>query len=101
VVTEIGPVVAPDGTVATIWVSEEIVNEAAVWLNATPVAELKPVPVIVTEVPTTPEGGSKLEIVGAVPVTVKLVELVPVPPIVVTAIGPVEAPMGTPATIFE
>jgi hypothetical protein len=37
---------------------------------------------------------------GALVVTVKLVELVPVPPPVVTAIGPVVAPVGTVAVIF-
>jgi hypothetical protein len=53
VVTVMGPLVAPVGTVAVICVPELTVNDdAAVPLNATPVAPVKPVPVIVTDVPT-------------------------------------------------
>ena len=65
------------------------------------VAPVKFVPVIVTVVPTGPLVGVKLVIVGAgTPlVTVKEVALVPVPPEVVTAIGPVVAPAGTVAVI--
>ena len=65
-------------------------------LNATAVAPVKFVPVIVTPVPTGPLVGVKLAIVGWLP-TVKLVELIAVPPGVVTLTGPVVAPVGTSA----
>ena len=90
VVTRIAPVVAPEGTVAVIWVDEFTVKLVAETLlkvtelvvNPVP---LKFVPVIVTEVPTGPEAGVKLVIVGDGPVpTVKLVALVAVPNPVVT-----------------
>jgi hypothetical protein len=65
-VTVIGPVVAPAGTVAVIWTSESIVNEgAAVPLNATSVAPVKLVPVMTTAVPTGPEVGLNESTVGA------------------------------------
>ncbi len=52
VVTVTSTVPAPAGEVAVIWVSELTVNEvAAVAPNATAVAPVNPVPVIVTEVP--------------------------------------------------
>jgi hypothetical protein len=63
----------------------------------TDVAPVKVVPVIVTVVPAGPFVGVKLVIPGA---TVKLVELVAVPPAVVTLIGPVVALAGTVALIF-
>ena len=63
-------------------------------LNATAVAPLKFVPLIVTLVPTGPLVGVKLVIVGA-GTTVKLLALVAVPPGVVTRSGPVVAPVGT------
>ena len=63
-------------------------------LNATAVAPLKFVPLIVTLVPTGPLVGAKLAIVGA-GMTVKLAALVAVPPGVVTLTGPVVAPAGT------
>ena len=63
-------------------------------LNATAVAPVKFVPVIVTLVPTGPLVGAKLVIVGA-GTTVKLLALVAVPPAVVTLTGPVVAPAGT------
>src|ERR1019366_2414140 len=52
---------------------------------------------MVTTVPTLPLGGEKLRIVG---VTLKVAELVAVPPGVVTAIFPVLAPLGTVAVIL-
>jgi hypothetical protein len=98
VVTLIGPVDAPAGTVTVIWVSLSTVKEvAAVPLKATAVAPVKPVPLIVTPVPVGPELGVKPVIPG---VTVKLVPLVPVPPEVVTLIGPEVAPAGTVAVIW-
>jgi hypothetical protein len=91
--TLISPVVAREGTVAVIWVSELTVNFAVMPLNVTVVAPVRFVPVIVTAVPTGPEVGEKSEIVGLV--TAKLDALVAVPPDVVTLIGPVVAPGGT------
>ena len=64
VVTAIGPLVAPEGTVAVICVAELTVKVAAVPLNVTALAPLSAVPVIVTVAPTAPFGGAKLEIVG-------------------------------------
>ena len=68
---------------------------AAVPLNATAVAPVKFVPLIVTLVPADPLVGVKLVIVGALAVTVKLLALVAVPPGVVTLSVPVVAPAGT------
>ena len=73
--------------------------EALVPLKATAVAPVRFVPVMTTLVPTGPVVGEKLVIVGAEAVTVKLVELVAVPPGVVTEIVPVVAPEGTVAVI--
>jgi hypothetical protein len=64
------------------------------------VAPEKPLPLIVTLVPTGPLGGEKLVIDGAV-ITVKLDALVVVPPGVVTEIAPVVAVAGTVAVICE
>jgi hypothetical protein len=64
VVTEIAPVVALTGTVAVICVELSIVNAALAPLNDTPVAPLKFVPVIVTDVPDCPDVGVKDVIVG-------------------------------------
>jgi hypothetical protein len=65
VVTEILPVSAPDGTVVVILVSELIRNVAGVPPNLTEVAPAKPVPLIVTAVPTGPLVGENEVIVGA------------------------------------
>jgi hypothetical protein len=68
VVTEIVPVVAPEGTVVVICVELLTVNEvAAVPLNLTEAAPVKFVPVIVTLVPTAPLVGLKLVTVGVAP----------------------------------
>ena len=64
----------------------------------TDVAPVKLVPLIWTAVPTGPLAGLKLVIVGGL-TTVKLLELVAVPPGVVTRSGPVVAPEGTVAWI--
>jgi hypothetical protein len=70
-------------------------------LNVTVVAPVKPLPVIVTLVPTGPLVGENDDTTGFVAVvTVKLDELVPVPPGVVTAIGPVVDPAGTVAEML-
>lgn len=64
VVTEIGPVVAPDGTLVLIWVLLTTLNDADVPLNFTAEAPLKLLPLMVTEVPAAPLVGEKLEIDG-------------------------------------
>src|SRR6185503_12361023 len=95
VMTLILPVVAPEGTEVLICVFDTAVKVAAVPLKRTLVALLKPVPVMVTEVPTGPLVGENEEIVGPGGVTVKSPALVPVPLGVVTLILPVVAPTGT------
>jgi hypothetical protein len=101
VVMEIGPVVAPEGTVALIRVAFCTVKVAETPLKRTAVAPVKFVPLILTEVPTGPLVGLNDVIVGApVAVTVKFVELVAVPVGVVTRIGPVVAPVGTVTVIL-
>jgi hypothetical protein len=60
-VTAIGPVVAPEGTVTTISVAVAEATCAATPLNVTAFCdgvELKPVPSIATEVPTGPPSGA-------------------------------------------
>jgi hypothetical protein len=63
-VTLIGPVVAPAGTVAPIELSDCTENAAAVPLKATPVTACRPCPLIVTAVPTGPLAGVNPEIDG-------------------------------------
>src|SRR5262249_10981864 len=96
-----GPVAAPGGTVAVICVGE-LITKLTVGTppKATALAPEKFVPVITTCVPTGPLVGEKLVMVGAAAVVmVKLFALAPVPPGVVTVIGPVVAPPGTIAVI--
>jgi hypothetical protein len=103
VVTRIGPVVAPVGTVTVILVPAPFTVKPGAFtlLNETAVAPVKLVPLIWTEVPTGPLVGLNDVIVGApVVVTVKFVELVAVPSGLATAIGPVVAPAGTVVVIF-
>ena len=96
VLTTILPVTAPPGTVAVIIVAELRVNVVITPPNLTTVVPVKFVPLIATEVPTGPEVGVKLVIVGSAPEgTMKFVVLVAVPEVVVTEIGPVVAPVGT------
>ena len=67
-VTEIVPVVAPEGTGVVILVVVLAVTTAVVLLNFTMLLAgmgLKLVPTIVTDAPTAPEGGEKEVIVGA------------------------------------
>jgi len=100
VVTVILPVVAPDGTVAVILVKEFTAKDAETLLNLTEVV-VKPdpekfVPLILTDEPTGPELGENELMVGlGGVVTSKLLELVAVPPGVVTRILPSVAPDGT------
>src|SRR2546428_461359 len=93
VVTLIGPVAAPAGTVASIAVAELTVNAALTLLNRTAVAPLKLVPLFVRGVPRAPLGGGDLGAVGAI--IENGVPRAPVPPVVVTVIGPVVPPAGT------
>ena len=65
VVTPIGPLVAPAGTVAAIWMSELTVKAAEVPLKVTDVAPVKLEPAIVTPVPIGPLVGVKPVITGA------------------------------------
>src|SRR6266568_2512889 len=100
-VTTTLPVVAPVGTGAAILVALQLVGAAAVPLNVTvldPCNAPKFVPVMVTEVPTAPEVGLRLAMLGAV-VTVKATPLLPTPPTVTTTL-PVVAPVGTGTTML-
>lgn len=99
VVTLIGPLVAPVGTVVTICVAVLEVIVAVTPLNFTEVAPERFVPVIVTVVPTDAEVGEKDVIVGHdVEVTVKVPELwAEGPSLFVTVSFPVTAPLGTAA----
>jgi hypothetical protein len=101
-VTVIGPVLAPLGTTAVIWVEELTVKLVeATPPNFTEVVPVKFVPTIVTEIPAGPLVGENEVIVGEpAGVTVKFDELVAVPPGVVTLILPVCAPEGTTAVIW-
>ena len=101
-VTTTFPVVAPVGTGATMLVALQPVGAAVVPLNVTvllPCVAPKFAPAMVTAVPTTPEVGFKLLMLGAAAVTVKLVPLLATPPTVTTTF-PVVAPVGTGATML-
>ena len=97
VVTEILPVVAPEGTVAVILVEELRVNAAASPLNRTEDAPLNVLPSIVTLVPACPEAGVKPVIWGS---TKKVPTLEARPAGLVTLILPVVAPGGTLTVIW-
>jgi len=100
-VTTTGPVVAPLGTGAVITVDAQLEGVATVPLKVTtldPCVDPNPVPETVTEVPTFPEFGLRLVILGNVP-TMKNAPLLDRPPAVVTTTFPVVAPVGTGATI--
>lgn len=60
---------------------------------------MNPAPLIVTLLPSNPLVGENEVMLGGT-ITVKLVELVAVPPGVVTLIGPVVAPFGTEVVIW-
>src|SRR6266480_3574502 len=90
------PVVAPLGTCTTMLVALQLAGGASVSLNVTvlvPCAAPKFVPVIVTEVPTSPEVTDRLVMLGA-GTTVKLTPLLAAPATVTTTF-PVVAPDGT------
>jgi len=87
VVTAIGPVMAPVGTLAVIFVAEFTVNVVALTPpNVTFDAPVKPVPTIVTGVPTEPDVGLKEVTAGR---TLKLVCVLSLPLGVVTVTKPV------------
>ena len=99
-VTTTLPVLAPLGTGARREVLLQPVGVAAMPPNVTvfvPCVEPKFVPVIVTGVPTVPEAGERLVMLGGV-TTVKLTPLLAAPPTVTTT-GPDVAPAGTGTTI--
>jgi hypothetical protein len=103
-VTTTFPDEAPDGTLATIDESPQLTIGAVVPLNVTvPGVEPKFVPVIVTDVPTTPDDGDRLVMLGGVGgcvTKVKSTPLLALPPAVTTTF-PEEAPDGTITTIDE
>src|SRR5258708_2479314 len=96
------PVVAPAGTGATMLVALQLVGGAVVPLNFTvlePCVAPKLAPAMVTEVPTGPDVGFRLTMLGVVAVaTVKVMPLLALPPTVTTTL-PVVAPVGTGATM--
>ena len=92
VVTVIFPVVAPLGTVAVILLSEMNLNVAAFTPKVTFVVCVRPVPLMVTMVPTLPLDGEKLLIVG---VTLNCWRLFRLPLGRTTVTVPVLAPLGT------
>jgi hypothetical protein len=103
-VTVIAPFRAPAGTVAVTVVSLTTVKVAETPPpNVTDVAPERPVPVIVTEVPTMPDVGEIDVIVGpaTTAVTVKLPGPVALPAEFVTTIVPDVAPDGTVAVSCE
>jgi len=98
-VTTTFPVLAPTGTGTTMLVAFQLVGVPALPLNVTvlvPWLVPKPVPVIVTDVPTAPEVGDRLLMTG---VTVKLTPLLATP-FTVTTTFPVVAPPGTGTTML-
>src|SRR5271165_900050 len=99
-VTTTFPDVAPAGTGATMLVALQLVGVAAVPLKViVPCVVPKFAPAIVTEVPTAPEFGLRLVMLGFAGVTVKLELLLAIPP-TVTMTFPVVAPVGTGATML-
>jgi hypothetical protein len=96
-----GPVVAAEGTVAVICVSESTLKLALAPLNVTAVTPAKFTPVITTEELAVPLAGVK-EVIEGEPSperTAKLLALAALPLEVTTLIGPVVAPAGTVAVI--
>jgi hypothetical protein len=100
-VTTTLPVVVPVGTTATIDVALQLVIAVAVvplnFIVLVPCAAPKLVPVIATDVPTGPDAGDKLVMLG-VGIKVKLTPLL-WSPLSVTTTFPVDAPAGTGTTI--
>src|SRR4051812_14068931 len=100
-VTTTLPVVAPVGTGTTTLVADQLVGVAVVPLKVTvlvPFVAPKPVPAIVTAVPTTPLVGDRLVIVGGTTTVNGTPALASVP--TVTTTWPVVAPAGTGTTML-
>jgi len=98
-VTTTLPLVAPGGSGATMLVTLQLVGVASVPLKPTvlvPCAAPKPVPVIVTGVPTPPTKGLMLAMLG---MTEKLTALLATEPMVTTTL-PLVAKEGTGATML-
>src|SRR6266404_161796 len=101
-VTTTFPVVVPNGTGTTMLVALQLVGVPAVPLKVTvlvPCVVPKFAPAIVTDVPTTPDVGFRLVMLGGGEVTVKFIPLLATPPTVTTTL-PVVAPAGTAATML-
>jgi hypothetical protein len=92
------PAATPAGTPTITLVALRTTNGAFAPLTVAPDVSSKLLPVIVIDVPGPPVVGVKLEILGVGLVKVNTAEDA-VPPGVVTAIGPVLAPVGTIAVI--
>jgi hypothetical protein len=106
-VTSTLPDVAPLGTGTTMLVSLQLLGVPATPLNVTvllPWELPKPLPLIVTDVPTAPEVGDRLVIEGVgAEVTVKTPgsnEGLPRPPGIARTMSPVVAPLGTGTTML-
>jgi len=98
--TEKTPEIAPGGTVATIDVALQLTTLAVVPFSVTALAPCvapRLIPVRVTDVPTTPEFGDRLVMLGVV-ITENADPLLAAP-LTVTTTLPVVAPAGTVATI--
>ena len=91
------PVVAPAGTATVMPVAPQLVGDAEVPLNFTvlvPCEAPKFVPVMLTEVPTSPDVGLRFVMLGGGTVTLNVTPLLAVPPTLTTTL-PVVAPTGT------
>jgi hypothetical protein len=100
-VTEKGPEDVPDGTVAMMLVSLQMATGTAVPLSVIallPWVAPKPVPVIATSDPTTPDVGDSPVMLN-VSITVKLIALLETP-FAFTSTFPVVAPKGTGTAIL-
>jgi hypothetical protein len=100
-VTTTFPVVAPVGTGTAMPVALQLVGVAAVPLNVTvlvPCDAPKFAPATIIDVPTIPEFGVRLVMLGGTR-TVKLIPLLATPPTVTTTL-PVVAPVGTSAVML-
>jgi hypothetical protein len=102
-VTTTFPVTAPLGTGTIMLVAFQLVGAPAVPLKVSvlaPCVAPKFAPLIVTDVPTAPDVGFRLVMLGGGgAVTVKFIPLLVTPPTVTTTF-PVEAPLGTGATML-
>src|SRR5437899_690192 len=101
-VTTTFPPAAPLGPCTTLFRSLQLVGVPAVPLKVTvlvPCVVPKFAPAIVTDVPTTPDVGFRLVMLGGGEVTVKFIPLLATPPTVTTTL-PVDAPLGTGATML-